>query len=70
MDFKEFFKETSLLALLMTGPPIILLVTFKLLEIKPFWLILILWAIIAISWMSIIVLIYYKKSLKKVLSKS
>lgn len=70
MNFKEFFIESSMLAILMTTPPITLLIVLRLTDVKPLWLMLIIWAMITISWMTIIAIIYYKKSLKKMLSMS
>ncbi len=64
MSVREFLKETSILAVLMTAPPIALLVFFKLMEPKMSWSTIVLWAILTISWMILIALLYYKKSLK------
>ncbi|MCL7382960.1 MAG: hypothetical protein LZ172_08310 [Thaumarchaeota archaeon] len=66
MSIKEFFKESTILALLMTTPPISLLILIKIIEPKTSWFSLILWAITAISWMVFVALIYYKKSLKRI----
>lgn len=66
MSAKEFLKETSILAVIMTAPPIALLVFFKLVESKLSWVTIVFWAIITISWMSLMAMLYYRKSLKRV----
>jgi len=66
MSIKEFFKESTILALLMTAPPISLLIFIKLIEPKTSWVSLVLWTVITISWMVFVALIYYKKSLKRI----
>jgi len=66
MSIKEFFKESTVLALLMTTPPISLLILIKIIEPKTSWFSLVLWAVIAISWMVFVALIYYRKSLKRI----
>lgn len=66
MSVREFLKETSILAVLMTAPPIALLVFFKLMEPKMSWSTIVLWAILTISWMTLMALLYYRKSLKRI----
>lgn len=66
MSVREFLKETSVLAVLMTALPIALLVFFKLMEPKMSWSTIVLWAILTISWMILIALLYYRKSLKRI----
>lgn len=60
MNAREFFKETTLLALAMTGPPILLLILVKLtLDLEP--LPLLLWATFAVAWTILISFLYYRK---------
>ncbi len=66
MSIREFLKESTILALLMTTPPISLLILIKIIEPKTSWFSLVLWAVIAVSWMVFVALIYYKKSLKRI----
>lgn len=66
MSVREFLKETSILAVLMTAPPIALLVFFKLMEPKMSWSTIVLWAILTISWTALMTLLYYRKSLKRI----
>ena len=60
MNAREFFKETTLLALAMTGPPILLLILVKLtLDLEP--LPLLFWATFAVAWTILISFLYYRK---------
>lgn len=66
MSVKEFIKESLMLALLMTTPPIALLVLIKIIEPRISQLSLVLWTVIAVSWTVFVALTYYKKSLKTI----
>ncbi|MEM3620791.1 MAG: hypothetical protein QXO45_06635 [Nitrososphaerota archaeon] len=66
MNVKEFLKESLMLALLMTTPPIALLVLIKITEPRISWLSLFLWTVLAVSWTIFVALTYYKKSLKTI----
>ncbi len=66
MNVKEFLKESLMLALLMTTPPIALLVLIKITEPRISRLSLFLWTVLAVSWTIFVALTYYKKSLKTI----
>ncbi len=66
MNVKEFLKESLMLALLMTTPPIALLVLIKIIEPRISRLSLFLWTVLAVSWTIFVALTYYKKSLKTI----
>lgn len=59
MNAKEFFKETTLLALAMTAPPIALLILIKLTQESR--ILLFVWAVFAVAWTLTVSLLYHKR---------
>ena len=59
MNAKEFFKESTLLALAMTLPPIVILVILKLLKCFEV-LYLVLWIIFAVTWNIVVSFLYLR----------